>query len=479
MRREPFAELARERLGLERGRIDKQAPFRVALACPSTYPVGMSSLGLLQIYRMIQAEPGMACERFFLPDDAGSGLLDSGLWSYEGMNPLGDFPVVALAVAYELEVGGVVQLLEAGGIPALARDRDRRHPIVLAGGPLTFSNPLPLAPFVDAVLMGEADTLAVRALVAVREAEGRDRALAELAALDHVYVPVHHGEQLPALARCDIELLPAVAPIRTPATELSDMALVEAVRGCSRSCAYCVMRRAPGAGMRVVEAGRLLECIPPDAQRVGLVGAGVSDHPEILTILRSLAARDVHVGLSSLRPDRLDEPFVAALRDVGYRTLTTALDGASERLRQTLDRRTRADHLIRVAQLARQHHLARLKLYLMLGVPGETPDDVDECIQLVTELSRILPTALAVAPFCAKRNTPLDGQPFAGVDVVGQRLTQLRKGLRGRVDLRPASARWAWVEHVLAQGGPAEGLAVHQAVLAGGGFRRWQRALVS
>jgi len=477
MRRTAFAGLARGRLGLEHGRLDKQAPFRVALACPSTYRVGMSSLGLLQVYRSIQAEPGMACERFFLPDDAGTGPLESGLWSYEALSHLGDFPVVALSVAYELEVGGVYQLLAAGGIPALRQERGEGDPIVLAGGPLTYANPLPLAPFVDAIVMGEADTLAVEALRQVRDGAGRAATLAALAVTDHVYVPDHHDEALPSLACCDDSCLPAVSPIRTPDTELSDMVLVEAVRGCSRACAYCVMRRGSGAGMRVVPRERLLEAIPPDAARVGLVGAGVSDHPEMLTILGVLAERGAHVGLSSLRPDRLDDAVVAALRDVGYRTLTTALDGASERLRQSLDRRTRADHLVRAAELARRHGLARLKLYLMLGLPGETAADVAECIALVDELSRIVPTALAVAPFCAKRNTPLAGAPFAGIDVIGRRLTQLRKGLRGRVDLRPTSARWAWVEHVLAQGGAAAGRAVREAVLAGGRFRHYQRAL--
>ncbi len=476
MRRERFAQLVRERLALERGRIDKQAPLRVALCCPSTYRVGMSSLGLLQIYKTIQAQPGMACERFFLPDDAGMAPLEHGPWSYEGLSLLGDFPIVALSVAYELEIAGLVQLLEGGGIPALRHQRDDGHPLILAGGPLTFSNPLPLAPFVDAVVMGEADALAVEVLGMIGDADSRDQALAALAQVPHLWVPAHHGDQLPPLAQCADELLPAMAPIQTPATELSDMLLVEAVRGCSRGCAYCVMRRTTNSGMRVVDASRLLDLIPGDAKRVGLVGAGVSDHPGILTIVRTLAARGAQVGLSSLRPERLNDDLVAALREAGYRTLTTAMDGASQRLRQTLDRHTQVDQLIRAAELARHHRLKRLKLYLMLGVPGETAEDVDECVRTVTELSRIVPTALAVAPFCAKRNTPLDGQPFAGIDVIGRRIAQLRRGLRGRVELRPVSVRWAWVEHVLAQGGAAEGLAVQAAVQAGGRFGDFKRA---
>ncbi|MBV9948954.1 MAG: radical SAM protein, partial [Myxococcales bacterium] len=215
------------------------------------------------------------------------------------------------------------------------------------------------------------------------------------------------------------------------------------------------------------------------ARRVGLVGAAVSDHPRIVSIVNRLAERGCEVGLSSLRPDRLatQEGFVAALARAGYRTLTTAMDGTSERVRETLDRRARPKHLVRCAELAKEHGLDRLKLYLMIGTPGETDEDVDECARFVTELSRIVPVALGIAPFCPKRNTPLAGSPFAGIDVVDHRLARLRRGLRGRADVRATSSRWAWVEYVLAQGGEAEGHAVIDAVDRGGSFRAYAGAL--
>jgi radical SAM superfamily enzyme YgiQ (UPF0313 family) len=295
--------------------------------------------------------------------------------------------------------------------------------------------------------------------------------------MPHVFVPSHHGERLPPIAQCDDALLPAWAPIRTPDTELSDMFLMEAERGCSRGCTYCVMRRTTNGGMRVVSAERLLSLVPADARRVGLVGAAVSDHPDIVAVVSSLAERGCEVGLSSLRPDRLNDAFVGALKAAGYRTLTTAMDGASDRMREVLDRRARTRHLEQAAELCRAHRIPRLKLYLMLGVPGETDADIDECAAFVSGLSRVVPVSLAVAPFCAKRNTPLDGQPFAGIKVVGARVERLRRGLRGRAEVRATSARWAWVEYALAQGGLDEGLAAMDAVHAGGGFAAWKRAL--
>jgi radical SAM superfamily enzyme YgiQ (UPF0313 family) len=477
MSREASLSTIRRRLGAESGRIEKQAPFRVALAYPSPYRAAMSSLGFLQIYKQIQAEAGMMCERAFLPDeDAGE---QAPVITYEGLRPLDDFPVVAVSVAYELELAGLIRLFDASGIPALREHRDHRHPFVLAGGPLTFSNPLPLAPFADAIIMGEADGLAVDALRELREAGSRDAALDALARLPHVFVPERHGATMPGIARWDDDQLPAWGPIRTPEAELSSMFLIETERGCSRGCTYCVMRRTTNGGMRVVPQERILELVPPDARRVGLVGAAVSDHPRIADIVRALAERGAEVGLSSLRPDRLSDDFVGALKLAGYKTLTTAMDGASDRIREMLERRARLKHLERSAELAKKHGMHRLKLYLMVGVPTETDDDIDECARFVTELSRVVPIALGIAPFCPKRNTPLHDASFAGIDVVNRRLDRLRRGLRGRAEVRATSARWAWVEAVLARGGEAEGRATLDAVRAGGTFAHYQRAFAA
>lgn len=472
--------LIRTRLDDEVGRIDKDAPFRVALAYPSPYRVGMSSLGYQRVYRALQAMPGVACERAFLPDGAdepGPSPVAEPV-TYETLRHLSDFPVIGLSVAYELEIAGVVRLLEASKIPSLASERGEGFPLVLAGGPLTFSNPLPLVPFVDALVVGEAEGIVEWAVSVIRDARNRQSALDELATHPHVLVPSRHGSTLPPVAACDDSLLPAWGPIRTPHAELSDMFLIETERGCSRGCSYCVMRRSTNGGMRVVPKEVVLEAIPRDAKRVGLVGAAVSDHPRIVDIVLSLAERGSEVGLSSLRPDRLKEEFVRALKMAGYRTLTTALDGASERLRERIERRGRAPHYVAAAERAKKFGMDRMKLYLMLGLPDETDDDVDECARFVSELSRIIPVALGVAPFCAKRKTPLDGSDFAGVDTVDRRLDRLRRGLKGRADVRSTSARWAWVEYALAQGNEEEGLALRRAVHAGGRFKDYKDELV-
>ena len=449
---------------------------RVALVYPSPYRTGMSSLGFLSIYREL-TETGRGVERAFLPDDpAAYERTRTPLFTYESETPVGDFPVVALSVAYEIELAGMIQCLQLSGIPPLSSDRTSRHPFILMGGPLTFSNPLPLAPFADAVVMGEADELIHVVLDVIFGTRDREERLDLLAAIDGVFVPERHGDDMPGIAKVELSKLPAHAPIRTPHTELSNMFLLEAERGCSRGCTYCVMRRSTNGGMRIVPMETILGLIPGDAKRVGLVGAAVSDHPKIAEIVETLADSGREVGLSSLRPDRLNDRFVAALKRAGYRTLTTASDGASDRLRDLVNRKARENHLLKAAELARTHQMKRMKLYMMVGLPSEGDDDIDELVRFSTELSKIVPLSLGIAPFVSKRNTPMDGLPFAGIDVVEQRLSRLRAGVRGKVELRTTSAKWAWIEWVLAQGGRAEGKAVLAAVEGGGSYGAWKRA---
>ena len=464
------------RLERETGTLFKEVPESIAWVYPSPYHVGMSSLGYQSLYRTINQTEGRAAHRAFLPDNLHASDA-APLLTYEGKRPVGDYPLAAFSVAYETEIAGVIQCLELSGIPPLAEDRDDSHPFILAGGPLTFSNPLPLAPFVDAIVMGEADDSLHGILDVFFDSRDRAMTLDRLAKdFPHVFIPSLGSDEMPPVDKCSDENLPACSQIVTPDTELRDMFLVEPERGCHRGCTYCVMRRSTNGGMRLVQKEKLLSLIPGHARRVGLVGAATTDHPQIVEIVEAISQGGREVGLSSLRVDRLNDRFVEVLKKAGNRSLTTASDGASQRLRDQIQRRSREDVLVNVAELARKHKMKHLKIYMMVGLPGETDDDIDELIEFSTRLSKRIPLSLGIAPFVAKRNTPLDGESFAGMATVERRLKRLRRGVKGRVDIRSTSARWAWVEYVLAQGGRAEGRAVLDAVHAGGKFNAWKTA---
>jgi radical SAM superfamily enzyme YgiQ (UPF0313 family) len=477
-----FREVRARHLADEVGTLHKQAALAVALVYPSPYHVGMSSLGFQTIYRELHALPDVTAERAFRPEDVAlARQRREGLLTYESARPVGDFPVVAFSLAYELELAGLVDCLDLAGIPAFAAERTARpdrHPLVVVGGPLTFSNPVPAGPYADVLLLGEAEELVATLCEAVRQERDRAALLSGLARLPGFYVPAIHGERLPPIAAAHDARLPARSQILTPHTELRSMFLIEAERGCHRGCTYCVMRRSTNGGMRLVEPARVLSLVPAEARRVGLVGAAVTDHPGLPVILRALVDGGREVGISSLRADRLDEELVGLLKRGGYRTLTTASDGASERLRRSIDRKTSERHLLRAATLCRQAGLSGLKLYMMLGLPDETMEDIEELARFSLELAAVAPRlALGIAPFVAKRNTPLDRQPFESIESLDAKLGRLRALVRGRVALRPTSPKWAWVEYRLAQGGFAAGHAAAAAARAGSRYADWRRAL--
>jgi radical SAM superfamily enzyme YgiQ (UPF0313 family) len=230
--------------------------------------------------------------------------------------------------------------------------------------------------------------------------------------------------------------------------------------------------------MRLVSPERVFSLIPGIARRVGLVGAAVTDHPGIKELIGKIVASGREIGISSLRADRLDAELVQLLARGGYNTLTTAIDGVSQRLRDFAARDTTEGHLTRAAELVRDAGLKRLKLYAMVGLPGETMQDVDEFIRLSLELSKMAPLSLSVSPFVAKRNTPLDGSGFEPFQSLAAKLSKIRAGLRGRAQVRAGSTRWAWVEYMLAQGGEPAGLAAMDAWRRGGAFLSWKEAFI-
>ena len=468
-------EEVRARLADERGTIFQEAPLSVALCYPSPYRVAMSSLGFQTIYREICRHPGAVAERAFLPDDAARWPPGTPLFTYESLRPVAEHRVVAFSIAYELEITGLFEVLRLSGLPVLASDRSERHPLVVAGGPLTFSNPRTLEPFVDAILLGEGEETIHALLERVAAANDKQAALDALTGQSGIYV-ANRGLQWPAVAKAPDERLPAHSQIVTPNTELRSMFLIEAERGCSRICSYCVMRRTTNGGMRPVPLERIVDKIPADVGRVGLVGAAVTDHPQIEALLRTVVDSGRSIGISSLRACRITEPIARLLARGGYRTLTIAADGSSQRLRDAVQRNTTEEHLFRAARHAREAGLTRIKLYEMIGLPGETEADIDELGRLATELSKVLPLSLGIAPFVAKRNTPLDGQPFEAMSTLEARLKQLRRAVKGRVEIRSTSARWAYVEHELAQGSAETGLAALDAWKSGGRFADFKHA---
>ena len=471
----------KERLTREIGPRFVAGGRRVAMVYPSPYRAGMSSLGYQWITQLLRSQ-GISAERCFLPDEpAAYRKARAGPVTYETRSQLSGFPVLAVSLAYELEIAGLLEVLDLAGIPVLREDRGPHDPVIVLGGPITMANPLAVAPFVDLILMGEAEETVGPAIQGFFDAESRESWLAGASRLAGAFVP-DRDVLLPVGAKATDALLPAHSAWICQDAELSNMFLLEGERGCHRQCTFCVMRRTTNDGMRLFDADSVLSKIPDSAKKVGLVGAAISDHPSLVPILEALVDSGRQVSLSSLRADRImvKPRITELLRKSGARTLTVASDGASARLRKTIIKGTVEKHLMACADQTSLHSFEVFKVYMIIGLPGETDEDIDELIRFTIELAdraRPARVALGVAPFVAKKNTPLDGEVFAGIKSVDRTMKRLTRGLRGKAEVRPVSSRWAWVEYEISQGGPQTGLAILEAWRQGGRFAHYKAAL--
>lgn len=467
-------------LDAEGGTIFGRGSYHLTLMYPNPYSVAMSSLGYQVMYRLFNTHPQVSCERSVLPDDPSAlRKARKPLTTLESGRPVGGSDCLAISLAYEPDLASVFEMLSLAKIPATREERGDEYPIVLLGGPITMSNTLPLSPFADAIIVGDGEPV-VTALVdaLLDEADGgtRDRLLDDLAQIPGIYVPSRHGTAIPPMLLSPATDLPAVGQIWTPHAELSNMMLVETSRGCPRYCSFCVMR-STAQPMREAPLDAVLAAMDTKAPRIGFVGAAVSEYTHIKPALQHAVENGFGVGISSLRADRLDDEFVSLLTAGGYRTMTVASDAPSQALRGRLKKGLRGKHLLRAAELAAKHKMRIFKMYVIIGLPGETLEDLDELVEFSLEVRKVMPrVALGLSPFVPKLHTPLGDSEFTPIKEQDKRLKYLRKQLRGRVDIRSVSAKWAWVEYRLSQGGADAGLAAHNAWANGGTFADYKRA---
>src|SRR5947199_1031465 len=456
-------------LAQEQGAVRKDWGGKIAFALvyPNTYAVGMSNLGFQTIYRHLNALPDVVCERVFLPDSEDIEELQrtEGVpISLESFRPLSDFHMVGFSVTYEGDYVNMLRLLALARIPLRAGDRRPHDPLVLMGGVCAFSNPEPVAPFMDLIVVGEGEELVGELIAAYRDGyDDRDRLLDTLATLEGVYVPSRYevsyaldgtvGEVLaldaaPAIVTKrrlrNVDAFETVGGVKTPNAEYGHMALLEVGKGCGRGCRFCLEGQVyRPVRHRSVDALRetVAQMAANGERRVGLVGACVSDYPWIGELLKIVEENGLELSISSLRADSLTEDLVAALARGGHRTLTMAPEAGTERLRRAIRKPITDDQLTTACDLVRAHGIPNLKCYFMIGQPTETSEDVEAIPALagrMLERLRVLDPSgqpfgrltLSISSFVPKPWTPFQWVGFDGAASLGAKLETIKRGVR-------------------------------------------------
>ncbi len=485
--------------------------FAIALCFPNTYRVGMANLGFQVVSGLLASLPGCRCERCFLPvDGRGRPQPDREARSVESGRPLSRFDLICFAAPFEEDYLHIVEMVRAAGIAPRAATRPA-WPYLLAGGTGVSLNPEPVAPLFDAIFLGEAEEAlgpvvarlrALRATTADREVIGR-----ELADLPGVYVPAgyephYDGGRFAGLtprpgfpqrvARqwlADLADHPTHSRFIPRESVFGDMFLLESSRGCPRQCRFCTAGYADNPP-RHHPLARLLaevEAALPYTRRIGLVAPSPGDHPDFPALVEGLVARGATVSPSSIRIDHLTPSVVDLLVRSGNRSLTLAPEGGSEWMRQVVSKGFDEAQILAASTTLAGAGIDRVKLYLMVGLPGEGDGDVEEMAALVAAVrDRFLPgwrragragrITVSLNQLIPKPHTPFQWAPLEEFASVAAKVALLRERLArlGNVVLDCEGELKVAVEALLSRGDRRAADLLERAAAARG---RWRRVL--
>ncbi len=446
--------------------------YRIALGFPNSYEIGMSNLGFQWVYRLFNRVTDLVCERFFSEEGQPAVTFETG-------SPLSEFGLLAWSLSWEMDIVNILKTLAAAGVPARRQDRDERHPILLVGGDIARMNPAALSPFVDVFALGDGERLVPQIAELIQSGLTRNAFFEAAAERPGFFVPAVQGARAEAaesgkvvvqqpMSRQEITPFFEVphTTVLTPRTELSDKLLIEISRGCTEMCRFCwaAYAMAPVKQYPAASILKIAREARPLTDRAGLIATAVCDHPEITEILEGLSQLGYHIALSSIKIDAIEDPILEVLARQGERALAIAPEAGNERLRRHVNKKVSDAMLREKARLVFARGFTRLKLYLQVGLPTETDEDVADIVRTVEELRQIAITegrrfgrvatlVPSVNAFIPKPHTPYEDESLADEDALQAKLALLKRAFAGmpNVELRGMSVSEAVWEAYLAK----------------------------
>lgn len=446
--------------------IPKTGAVPLIFAFPNEYSVGITSLGYQVVWATLALREDLQVSRLFT----------------DTQETLPARPeLVGFSLSWELDYTNVLTLLESLEIPLRSEARSDSHPLVFGGGPVLTANPEPFADFFDCILLGDGEDLLDRFIDAYQQVRGAERQtqLRHLAQIPGLYVP-----SLYTVTYCSsdgpiksIQPVDRQVPVQvekqtyrgntlsasTVVTERAaweNIFMVEVVRSCPEMCRFCLASYLTLPFRATSVEGSLLPAIERGltvTDRIGLLGASVTQHPEFETLLDALDGPEynhIRLSIASVRANTVTPKLTRILAKRDTSSITIAVESGSERLRQIINKKLNNDEIVQAAITARAGGLRGLKLYGMVGVPGEEPDDLEQTVAMMLALKQAasgLRLTLGCSTFVPKAHTPF--QWFGINSQAEKRLKSLQKQLRPHgIDFRPESYNWSVIQALISRG---------------------------
>lgn len=434
-------------------------------AFPNEYSVGITSLGYQVVWATLAMRSDVQVSRLF-----------TDIYEQLPRSP----KLIGFSVSWELDYVNILNLLESLEIPIRSVNRSNGDPLVFGGGPVLTANPEPFADFFDVILLGDGENLLGDFIEAYKQVRNADRKtqLRHLAQVPGVYIPslyevIYHAPDgwIKSIQPIDAEIPSSVekqtyrgntlsaSTVVTEKAAWENIYMVEVVRSCPEMCRFCLASYLT-LPFRTASVDSLIGAIERGlavTNRLGLLGASVTQHPEFETLLDHLSKPQydhVRLSIASVRTNTVTVKLAETLAHRDTRSLTIAVESGSERLRQIINKKLHNDEIIQAAVNAKAGGLSNLKLYGMVGIPGEEPEDLDQTVAMMRSLKKSVPglrLTLGCSTFVPKAHTPF--QWFGVNPQAEKRLQSLQKQLKPQgIEFRPESYNWSVIQALLSRG---------------------------